>query len=165
MQQIKKKKANAGETLVEVVASIFIFLILMGVLEGAIAYSSNSLKENKKIRSDNAKIIEALQNTEAVENAGSTDISFIAYDANTLTKGNEVFSVPTKLKKKDVTYTDSDGTGGAYTCKRKKRNNSCGDDGDLVPYQYHDGDGGECIKRSIQNICPDSERAVCTVDP
>lgn len=111
MQQIKKKKANAGETLVEVVASIFIFLILMGVLEGAIAYSSNSLKENKKIRSDNAKIIEALQNTEAVENAGSIDISFIAYDANTLTKGNEVFSVPTKLKKKDVTYTDSDGTG------------------------------------------------------
>lgn len=111
VQQIKKTKANAGETLVEVVASIFIFLILMGVLEGAIAYSSNSLKENKKIRSDNAKIIEALQNTEAVENDGSTDISFIAYDANTLTKGNEVFSVPTELKKKDVTYTDSDGTG------------------------------------------------------
>ena len=64
MRPIKKSRANAGETLVEVVASIFIFLILMGILQGAITYSSNSLKKNKEIRSDNAKIMEALQNTE-----------------------------------------------------------------------------------------------------
>ena len=56
MRPIKKSRANAGETLVEVVASIFIFLILMGILQGAITYSSNSLKKNKEIRSDNAKI-------------------------------------------------------------------------------------------------------------
>jgi len=64
VRPIKKSRANAGETLVEVVASIFIFLILMGILQGAITYSSNSLKKNKEIRSDNAKIMEALQNTE-----------------------------------------------------------------------------------------------------
>ena len=64
MRPIKKSRANVGETLVEVVASIFIFLILMGILQGAITYSSNSLKKNKEIRSDNAKIMEALQNTE-----------------------------------------------------------------------------------------------------
>lgn len=109
MQLIKKTKANAGETLVEVVASIFIFLILMGVLEGAIAYSSNSLKENKKIRSDNAKIIQALQNAETTADGSSTEIPFIAYDADTLTKGNQVFSVSTDLDKKEVTYIDTDG--------------------------------------------------------
>ncbi|RHC52297.1 hypothetical protein DW838_02585 [Dorea formicigenerans] len=49
MRPIKKSRANAGETLVEVVASIFIFLILMGILQGAITYSSNSLKKNKEI--------------------------------------------------------------------------------------------------------------------
>ena len=63
VRPIKKSRANAGETLVEVVASIFIFLILMGILQGAITYSSNSLKKNKEIRSDNAKIMEALQST------------------------------------------------------------------------------------------------------
>lgn len=77
MQPIKKSRANAGETLVEVVASIFIFLILMEILQGAITYSSNSLKKNKEIRSDNAKIMEALQNTEvtSVENNKSIDFN------------------------------------------------------------------------------------------
>ena len=32
-----------------------------GILQGAISYSSNALKENKKIRKDNAKVIEALR--------------------------------------------------------------------------------------------------------
>ena len=95
MRPIKKSRANAGETLVEVVASIFIFLILMGILQGAITYSSNSLKKNKEIRSDNAKIMEALQNTEV------TSVMSI--------KGNHVFSVATDLNKKIVTYTDSKG--------------------------------------------------------
>lgn len=111
MQPIKKTKANAGETLVEVVASIFIFLILMGILQGAITYSSNSLKENKKIRSDNAKVIEALQNTqmESVGNNSSQQIAFRAANSDMSIIGNQVFTVPTNLSKKVVTYTDSDG--------------------------------------------------------
>ena len=42
MRPIKKSRANAGETLVEVVASIFIFLILMGILQGAITYNATN---------------------------------------------------------------------------------------------------------------------------
>ena len=109
MQPIKKSRANAGETLVEVVASIFIFLILMGILQGAITYSSNSLKKNKEIRSDNAKIMEALQNTEVTSVERNKSIDFNATNSDMSIKGNHVFSVATDLNKKIVTYTDSKG--------------------------------------------------------
>lgn len=109
MRPIKKSRANAGETLVEVVASIFIFLILMGILQGAITYSSNSLKKNKEIRSDNAKIIEALQNTEVTSVENNKSIDFNATNSDMSIKGNHVFSVATDLNKKIVTYTDSKG--------------------------------------------------------
>ena len=109
MRPIKKSRANAGETLVEVVASIFIFLILMGILQGAITYSSNSLKKNKEIRSDNAKIIEALQNIEVTSVERNKNIDFNATNSDMSIKGNHVFSVATDLNKKIVTYTDSKG--------------------------------------------------------
>lgn len=109
MRPIKKSRANAGETLVEVVASIFIFLILMGILQGAITYSSNSLKKNKEIRSDNAKIMEALQNTEVTSVERNKSIDFNATNSDMSIKGNHVFSVATDLNKKIVTYTDSKG--------------------------------------------------------
>ena len=109
MRPIKKSRANAGETLVEVVASIFIFLILMGILQGAITYSSNSLKKNKEIRNDNAKIIEALQNTEVTSVERNKSIDFNATNSDMSIKGNHVFSVATDLNKKIVTYTDSKG--------------------------------------------------------
>lgn len=109
MRPIKKSRANAGETLVEVVASIFIFLILMGILQGAITYSSNSLKKNKEIRSDNAKIMEALQNTEVTSVENNKSIDFNATNSDMSIKGNHVFSVATDLNKKIVTYTDSKG--------------------------------------------------------
>ena len=109
VQPIKKSRANAGETLVEVVASIFIFLILMGILQGAITYSSNSLKKNKEIRSDNAKIMEALQNTEVTSVERNKSIDFNATNSDMSIKGNHVFSVATDLNKKIVTYTDSKG--------------------------------------------------------
>ena len=109
VRPIKKSRANAGETLVEVVASIFIFLILMGILQGAITYSSNSLKKNKEIRSDNAKIMEALQNTEVTSVERNKNIDFNATNSDMSIKGNHVFSVATDLNKKIVTYTDSKG--------------------------------------------------------
>ena len=57
MHRIKRIKAKAGETLVEVMASMFIFLIMFGVLEGAISYSNSVLKKNKEIRADNAAVL------------------------------------------------------------------------------------------------------------
>ena len=109
MQQIKKTRANAGETLVEVVASIFIFLILMGILQGAISYSSNALKENKKIRKDNAKVIEALQSADVTSVKEGENITFVAANTNMTVLGSQVFSTSTDLMKKVVDYQGSDG--------------------------------------------------------
>lgn len=115
VQQIKKTRANAGETLVEVVASIFIFLILMGILQGAISYSSNALKENKKIRKDNAKVIEALQNTPVTSVKEGENITFVAANTNMTVLGSQVFSTSTDLMKKVVDYQGSDGKGKQIT--------------------------------------------------
>lgn len=115
VQQIKKTRANAGETLVEVVASIFIFLILMGILQGAISYSSNALKENKKIRKDNANVIEALQNTQVTSVKEGESITFVAANTNMTVLGSQVFSTSTDLMKKVVDYQGSDGKGKQIT--------------------------------------------------
>ena len=102
VRQIKKTRANAGETLVEVVASIFIFLILMGILQGAISYSSNALKENKKIRKDNAKVIETLQSADVTSVKEGENITFVAANTNMTVLGSQVFSTSTDLMKKVV---------------------------------------------------------------
>ena len=115
VQQIKKTRANAGETLVEVVASIFIFLILMGILQGAISYSSNALKENKKIRKDNAKVIEALQSADVTSVKEGENITFVAANTNMTVLGSQVFSTSTDLMKKVVNYQGSDGKGKQIT--------------------------------------------------
>lgn len=115
VQQIKKTRANAGETLVEVVASIFIFLILMGILQGAISYSSNALSENKKIRKDNAKVIEALQSAGTTSVKNGENIAFRAANANMTVLGSQVFTTKTDLAKKVVDYQGSDGSGKQIT--------------------------------------------------
>lgn len=115
VQQIKKTRANAGETLVEVVASIFIFLILMGILQGAISYSSNALKENKKIRKDNAKVIEALQRADVTSVKEGENITFVAANTNMTVLGSQVFSTSTDLMKKVVDYQGSGGKGKQIT--------------------------------------------------
>lgn len=44
----------------EVMASIFIFLLMMGILQGAVSYSSASMRKNQEIRQENAKILKEL---------------------------------------------------------------------------------------------------------
>ncbi len=101
-------KKNAGETLVEVMASIFLFLILLAILNGAISYCSNSLQKNKEIRKENQAIISALQS--AVETTdGSCEMKFIATNSDMTVKGSQVFSVSVNLAKKKVNYTDGEG--------------------------------------------------------
>ena len=108
MKKSEKTRANAGETLVEVTAGIFLFLIMMGILQGAIAYSNAALAKNKQIRSDNAIILEKLQNT-AVTEREVRSLQFVAVNSELTAKGNAVFRVPTVLGKKTLTYTGADG--------------------------------------------------------
>lgn len=104
----KKTRANAGETLVEVMASVFIFLIMMGIMEAAISYSNASLAKNKEIRANNAVVLEQLA-TASVEDGDTKDITFRAANSDVSQLGDELFTVKTKLQKKTVTYTDTDG--------------------------------------------------------
>ena len=102
-------KRDAGETLVEVMASIFLFLILMAILQGAITYCSNSLQKNKEIRSENAEIIEGLQTAEEKVATSSYEMRFVATNTDMTVKGNQVFAVSVDLAKKAVDYQDSKG--------------------------------------------------------
>ena len=99
MRKHKKTRANSGETLVEVTASIFIFLIMLGIIQGAISYSQASLAKNKEIRSENAATQE-----EMVKN-----MQFVATNSDLTVKGNLVFTINTSLVSKTVIYTDSKG--------------------------------------------------------
>lgn len=107
MRHLKKNRKNAGETMVEVVASIFIFLILMGIMQGAISYSTASLEKNKEIRANTASVLSQLTQT-AVSDKKEQNISFYAV-GNDGRIGYKVFDVQTKLGKKKVFYTDTKG--------------------------------------------------------
>ena len=87
----------------------------MGILQGAISYSSNALKENKKIRKDNANVIEALQNTQVTSVKEGESITFVAANTNMTVLGSQVFSTSTDLMKKVVDYQGSDGKGKQIT--------------------------------------------------
>ena len=58
MRRPGKTKANAGETLVEVMASVVIFLMMVGILQSAILYSRAALEKSRQMREDNEAICE-----------------------------------------------------------------------------------------------------------
>lgn len=65
MGPIKTLRSRSGDTLVEVMASIFIFLLMMGILQGAVSYSSASMRKNQEIRQENAEILKKLSMAQA----------------------------------------------------------------------------------------------------
>lgn len=105
----KKTKANAGETLVEVLVSIFLFLLMMGIMQGAISYSRAALEKNKQIRQENAEIIQSLNESSTQETGTQKNISFSAVNSSMTQMGNQVFTIPTTLVKKEITYQNTKG--------------------------------------------------------
>lgn len=108
MHRIKRIKAKSGETLIEVMASMFIFLLMIGVLQGAISYSNSALTKNKEIRANNAAILQELQSSEETVTGSQKTIRFRAADSGLTQVGNIVFSVDAMLDSKNITYTDAD---------------------------------------------------------
>lgn len=84
---IKKLREKSGETLVEVLASMFIFLILFGILQGAVSYSHASMQKNKQIREENTQIIQGLASAQKVDGESKT-LSFIATTSEMDKKGS-----------------------------------------------------------------------------
>ena len=92
MRRPGKTKANAGETLVEVMASVVIFLMMVGILQSAILYSRAALEKSRQMREDNEAICEQLRNR-SKETGGTSSLNFQAVSADGSITGNQVFSV------------------------------------------------------------------------
>ena len=102
----QKTKFNAGESIVEVMASVFVFFIMIGILQGAISYATESRNKNKQIRADNVKIIEALNKT-SITSKEDHDFRFVATYKEMNVVGNQVFTIHASLAQKTFTYTDT----------------------------------------------------------
>ncbi len=86
MGPIKTLRSRSGDTLVEVMASIFIFLLMMGILQGAVSYSSASMRKNQEIRQENAEILKKLSMAQAAPRDDGknqpVDLAFRAVNAD-----------------------------------------------------------------------------------
>lgn len=92
----------------EVIASMFIFLILFGILQGAISYSHASMEKNKQIRAENAEIIQNLASADTTAGEDKT-LQFVATTSDMDQIGNPVFSITANLASKNVQYKDTKG--------------------------------------------------------
>lgn len=106
---MKKNRNNAGETLVEVMASMVIFLLLVGILQGAILYSRAAMEKSRQIRTRNEEICENLRSAQTTVTGSNPSMTFQAVSADGSVKGNLVFQVPVGFGKKETSYTDSEG--------------------------------------------------------
>ena len=105
MGPIKTLRSRSGDTLVEVMASIFIFLLMMGILQGAVSYSSASMRKNQEIRQQNAEILKELSTAQAAPRDGgknqSVDLAFHAVNADFTQMGTTSnFTVEVELYQK-----------------------------------------------------------------
>lgn len=106
--KMKRTGGRLGESIVEVIASILIFLLLVAALQGAILFASSAQKKSLQIRQDTARICEELQTAVAVDGSLET-FDFYATSADGTIIGNHVFSIPVVKQQKKVAYTGVDG--------------------------------------------------------
>ena len=107
MGPIKTLRSRSGDTLVEVMASIFIFLLMMGILQGAVSYSSASMRKNQEIRQENAEILKELSTAPAEPRDDGknqpVDLAFRAVNADFTQMGSAAgFTVKVELYQKEV---------------------------------------------------------------
>ena len=107
MGPIKTLRSRSGDTLVEVMASIFIFLLMMGILQGAVSYSSASMRKNQEIRQENAEILKKLSMAQAAPRDDGknqpVDLAFHAVNADFTQMGSAAgFTVKVELYQKEA---------------------------------------------------------------
>lgn len=105
---MKKLRPKSGETLVEVLAATAIFLLMMGIMQGAVSFCTNAQHKSEAIRSRNAGICEALRTVSP--SVGSTvEYSFKAVSLDGSLESDTLFKVSAGLGTKDVSYQDESG--------------------------------------------------------
>lgn len=108
-------KSNAGESLVEVLVSMFLFLMMVAIMQEAISFCTNAQHKSEQIREQNAKICESVWEKDSSGTGGRAKFVFRAVSADGSQTGNEVFEIEADLGEKTVPYTDEEGTTQDYT--------------------------------------------------
>ena len=114
MKKIKKIKSNSGETLVEVMVSMLLFLMILGMLQKSIDFASNAQVRSEELRQNNSAIAFSLRDESTWSDisieADSEYYEFYSAKADgTIVTGSELlFKVPVKHGKKNVSYTAAD---------------------------------------------------------
>lgn len=105
----KKIHPQSGETLAEILVSALLFLMMMAVMQGAVAFCSNAQRRSEQIRGSNAQICRKLREDDSAGNSnGAADYTFRATSADGTQDGNVVFTLEdVPLAEKEI--EDDDG--------------------------------------------------------
>lgn len=102
--------SRSGETLVEAIVSIAIFLMMMAILQGAISFCTNAQRKSEQIRKMNAEISKNLPAASYTAGGTVAKYEFKAVSADgTQTGMNVLFQVDVDLGTKAVHYEDEEG--------------------------------------------------------
>lgn len=88
-------KDQGGETLVELMVSIVIFLLLLGTMAGAISFASNAQQKAQTIRDNAAALQYSVRHTDPTGTGAKKTLSLYVTDAEESAMGtNSVCQVP-----------------------------------------------------------------------
>ena len=111
---MKRIKPNSGETLVEVMVSMLLFLMILGMLQKSIDFASNAQVKSEELRKNNSAIALALRSGSSSSSTESSEVYYEFFSAKadgTIVTGSELlFKVPVKHGMKTVSYTAADGS-------------------------------------------------------
>lgn len=105
---MKKVLSTSGETLVEVLAAAAVFLLMMGIMQGAISFCTNAQHKAEAMQDNHAKILEALRTTDITADK-EAEYSFKAISSDGSSQSGTLFRVNVGLGQKEVTYQDEAG--------------------------------------------------------
>ncbi len=113
---MRKISSGSGESLVEVLVSMLIFMMMAAIMQGAISFCTNAQHKSEQIRKDHAAICEKAWNTDPTAAGGTASFRFTAVSADgNLTGTTTLFKVEARLGEKKVSYTDAEGNTKEYT--------------------------------------------------
>lgn len=106
----KKDVSRSGETLVEIMVSAVVFLILVGILQGAIVFCSNAQRRSEQLRETNSQICQSLREAAYIPGSESAELVFKAVSHDGSLEGTEIlFAVNVDLGTIEAQYTDEAG--------------------------------------------------------
>lgn len=107
----KKNHFNSGETLVEAMVGIFIFLIILAGLQSAISFCTNAQKKSEAVRKQNTEICRSLHKGTYQDGAETKEFEFKATIADGEITGTEtLFKVKVNLGTVEAEYQEEDGS-------------------------------------------------------